>query len=251
MQSSASRRVAPSGAARALAVACVAALSLAGAACRPASRPATGSAAQEWFPLVAGASWVYEIRSGMGRLEVEVTARGEMALPGDRGHVFVMEERNLGPSLGFVETAPVGYLVKEGYLARLTGIDFDAEGQLRLLGREEPTWVLPLDPRPGQQWNQSTKLFEMPEGGGAQLGWTGQVRARTRVRVPAGSFDDVTEVETVYRESTEGGESVDVVYHDFYVRGIGLVKSVTEDPTGDRSHRLEQVLRSYRFPSQP
>jgi hypothetical protein len=232
----------------ALAVTCVAALALAETACRPASRPASGPAAAEWFPLVEGASWVYELRSGMGRLEVEVTARGEMALPGERGRVFVMEERNLGPDLGFVETAPVGYLVREGYLARLTGIDFDDKGQLRVLGQEEPAWFLPLDPRPGQHWNQSTKLFEMPEGGGAQLGWRGEVRARTRIRVPAGSFEDVTEIETVYRENAEGGGQIDVVYHDFYVRGVGLVKSVSEDPTGDSSHRVEQVLRSYHFP---
>jgi hypothetical protein len=247
MHPSAARRVAPASA-RALAVACVAALALALASCRQASAPASGSAAAEWFPLVEGATWVYELRTGFGRVEVEVTARGEMALPGERGRVFVMEERNLGPNLGFVETAPVGYLVREGYLARVTGIDFDEKGQLRVLGQEEPAWFLPLDPRPGLRWDQNTRLFEMPEGGGARLGWSGQVRERTRIRVPAGSFEDVTEIETVYRENAEGGESVDVVYHDFYVRGVGLVKSVSEDPSGDSSHRLEQVLRSYRFP---
>jgi hypothetical protein len=230
----------------ALALACLAALAL--AACRPASRPATGAAAAEWFPLVEGASWVYEIRSRLGSIEVEVTARGEMPLPGDRGRVFVMEERNLGPDLGFVETAPVGYLVSEGYVARLAGIDFDEQGGLRVLGKEEPTWFLPLDPQPGRQWTQSTRLFEMPEGGGGRLGWSGEVRARTSIRVPAGSFEDVTEIETVYREDGEGGGKVDVVYHDFYVRGVGLVKSVSEDPSGDTSNRLEQVLRSYHFP---
>lgn len=235
-------------ASRARALTALAALALAAAACRQDSHPARGVAAGEWFPLVEGATWVYELHSGIGRLEVEVTARGEMTLPGEGGRVFVMEERNLGPSLGFVETAPVAYLVRDGYLARLTGIDFDEKGGLRLLGREEPAWFLPLDPTPGRRWNQNTRLFEMPEGGGALLGWSGEVRARTRIQVPAGSFEDVTEIETVYRENAEGGGQVDVVYHDFYVRGVGLVKSVSEDPSGGSSERVEQVLRSYRFP---
>ena len=39
-----------------------------------------------------------------------------------------------------------------------------------------------------------------------------------------------------------------IVYHDYYARGVGLVKSVSEDFSGDASHRVEQVLIEYRFP---
>ena len=211
-------------------------------------RPARGAAAEDYFPLVEGAVWVYEVRTAAGSLQVEVKARGEMDLPGGRGRVFVMEERNLGPSLGFVQTAPVGYLVREGYLDRLTGLDFDSAGKLRLLGTEDAAHLLPLDPVPGRTWSQTTRLFEMPEGGGGQLGWSGTVRTRTRIEVPAGAFDDVAEVEIVYQDASPSGPGDRVVYQDYYARGVGLVRSVTVDPSGDQSHTVEQVLRSYRFP---
>jgi hypothetical protein len=160
-----------------------------------------------------------------------------------------MDERNRGPDLGFVETAPVAYLVREGYVARISAVDYDAQGKLRLLGEEEPTWILPLDPRPGLAWKQETRLFQMPEGGGARFSWDGEVRPRTAIRVPAGSFADVAEVETRYRDLSEASVAPRVIYHDFYARGVGLVRSVTEDPSGDAANRVELLLRSYRFPA--
>jgi hypothetical protein len=176
-----------------------------------------------------------------------VTAVGEKPLPGGLGKVFVMEERNRGPSFGFAEVAPVGYLVRDAYVARLAGIDYDDAGDLRVLGQDEATWILPLDPEPGHAWGQRTRMFQTPEGGGGDLGWSGEVKPRTTVRVPAGRFEDVVEIETVYRDASEG-IAPKIRYRDFYARGVGLVKSVTEDPSGDRSHRIEQVLLQYRFP---
>jgi len=89
-------------------------------------------------------------------------------------------------------------------------------------------------------------MFQTPEGGGAELGWSGEVKPRTVVTVPAGRFEDVVEVETLYRDPREG-VGIEVVYHDFYARGIGLVKSVSEDPSGDPSSRIEQVLLEYHL----
>jgi len=218
-----------------------------GLGCSEPRTPALGDAAREYFPLVAGARWVYEVRTRMGRLEVEVTAQGPMQLP-DGTAIFVMDERNLGPDLGFVETAPVGYLVTEGYVARLSGVDYDGEGGLRRLGQDEPVWILPLEPEPGHAWTQQTRLFQTPEGGGARLGWSGDVRPVTSVDVPAGHFDHVIEVQTVYRDASLEDLDPKVVYHDFYARGVGLVKSRTLDPSGDSANTVEQVLVSYEFP---
>jgi hypothetical protein len=197
--------------------------------------------------MVPGAQWVYAMRSSLGKLEVEVTAVGEMPLPGDRGEVFVMEEKNRGPSLGFAPVAPVGYLVQDAYVARLSGIDYDDSGALRLLGQDEPTWMLPLDPEPGSDWTQQTRIFQTPEGGGGELAWRGEVKPRTTVTVPAGRFEDAVEIQTFYRDTSKG-IAPEIVYRDYYVRGIGLVKSVSEDPSGDASHRIEQVLLEVRFP---
>ena len=229
----------------------VALMALAGLAlligCGPGSRSATGPAADSYFPMVPGTTWVYSLRSSLGALEVEVKAVGAMPLPGGRGEVFVMEERNRGPSLGFAEVAPVGYLVREAYVARLAGIDYDDSGALRLLGQDEPTWMLPLDPKPGYAWGQQTRMFQTPEGGGGELGWTGEVKRRTTVTVPAGRFEDVVEIETTYRDVSEG-IAPKILYRDFYARGIGLLKSISQDPSGDASNRIEQVLLEVHFP---
>jgi hypothetical protein len=203
--------------------------------------------ADSYFPMVPGATWVYLLRSSLGDVRVEVKAVGEMSLPQGRGEVFVMEERTRGASFGFVEVAPVGYLVREAYVARLAGIDYDDSGGLRLLGQDEPTWMLPLDPKPGHAWTQRNRIFQTPESGGAELGWSGEVKPRTAVTVPAGHFKDVVEIEMTYRDASEGIEPT-ILYHDFYARGVGLLKSISQDPSGDPSNRIEQVLLEFHVP---
>lgn len=217
--------------------------------CSRANHPAEGSAAEEYFPLVEGAHWVYEVRSTLGSLKLESTARGLLTLPQERGEVFVVDETNLGPSLGFVETSPVGYYAsEEGYLTRLTAIDYDDDGELRFVGEEDPTWFLPLEPREGHRWGQLTKMFQTPEGGGGDLGWNGEIRGLTEVSVPAGDFKDAIEVRLTYRDAGEPGVEPLMIYWDYYVRGVGLVRSVAEDPGGDDTKRIETVLLSYEFP---
>jgi hypothetical protein len=214
------------------------------------NHPAAGSAAEDLFPLVAGTKWVYEVRmANLGKLQIEHHARGTMELPKGTGEVFVVDETNLGPNLGFVETQPVGYFVTdEGYLARLTGLDYDDDGKLMYVGVEDPAWILPINPEQGHAWGQLTKMFQTPEGGGADLGWSGQVEDPEPVSVPAGDFDDATVIMLTYRDSHEPGVEPLLIYHDYYVRGIGLVRSVADDPDGDESKRVETVLKSFQFP---
>ncbi len=201
-----------------------------------------------YFPLVEGARWRYRLSSSLGSLQLEVTAMGERALPGG-GRAFVMDERNIGPSFGFAEVAPVAYQVKEGYFARIEGIGYDSGGKLRTLGQSEPTRILPLDPKPGQSWGQDHSIFETPEGGGAHMGWNGDVRELTTVTVPAGTFENVVEVSIAYFDDSERQIRPKVLYRDYYARGVGLVKSVTEDPSGNPANTIEQVLVDYEFPA--
>lgn len=213
------------------------------------NHPAEGSAAQDLFPLVPGAKWVYQISSELGNLEIEYHARGTMELPKNHGAVFVVDETNKGPSLGFVETQPVAYfVVDEGYLARLTALDYDDDGKLMYVGVEEPAWILPLEPESGHAWGQMTKMFQTPEGGGGDLGWSGEVRGTKAVSVPAGEFPEATEVRLSYRDAGDPGVEPLLIYYDYYVRGVGLVRSVAEDPAGDESKKIETVLKSYEFP---
>jgi hypothetical protein len=217
-------------------------------ACTAESTPASGPEANEYFPRVPGGRWVYSLRTSFGQLELEVTARGEVDLPGDRGRAFIMDESNLGPDLGFVETSPVAYVIDEAYLARISAVDYDATGKLRMLGRDEPSWVFPLDAKPGHTWRQLTGMFQNAEGGGGRLGWSGEVKPRTTITVPAGHFEDVLEIETHYRDASAFEAQADVIYRDYYARGVGLVRSVTEGLSGDPGSRVEQNLLEYHFP---
>ena len=223
-----------------------------GVSCRPDVQPEPNDGTGDYFPLVSNARWLYSVRSDLGRFKVEVTGRGELPLPDGRENVFVMDERNLGRSLGFAVVAPVGYVKHEGYVARVSGVDYvgsDPEsGKLVLLGLYEPTWMFPEDPKPGQTWEQLTDMFGNTENRGARLGWSGKIRELTSVQVPAGRFENVLEVETQYRDASKGSLEPKVIYRDFYARGVGLIRSVTEDPSGDESNRIEQVLLEYSIP---
>lgn len=201
-----------------------------------------------YFPLAEGAVWKYELRTAAGALKLEVTARGEMELPDGGGEAFVMDERNLGPSMGFEETAPVAYRVEGGYVSQIKAVGYDSQGQLRLLGQSQPTRILPIDPVAGQAWGQDHSLFDTPEGGGAEIGWSSDVIGQTQVTVPAGTFD-VVEVASRYYDGHDRDLAPKVLYRDFYAKGVGLVRSLAEDPSGDASHTIEQVLLSYRFPA--
>ena len=74
------------------------------------------------------------------------------------------------------------------------------------------------------------------------------MKPRTTVTVPAGRFEDVVEVDTVYHDASEGEGAAKVVYRDYYARGVGLVRSVTEDPSGDEANLIEQELLEYHAP---
>jgi hypothetical protein len=215
-------------------------------ACPRSSGPAPGD--DSYFPLVPGARWLYTISSAEGSLEVEITGRGELPLAGRDEPVFVTDERNLGPSLGFEEVSPVGYVVEDGYFARINGMGYDGAGRLRPLGQSQATRILPVDPEPGLGWHQEHLLFESPEGGGAVMVWDADLRLVATLSVPAGSFENVLEVETSYRDDPDPLAPPKVVYRDYYARGVGLLRSVTEDPSGAAGNRIEQVLVRYDFP---
>ncbi len=214
------------------------------------NHPAQGSAAEELFPLVPGTKWVYQIQGQqLGHLEIEHHARGTMDLPKGNGQIFIVDETNRGPNLGFVDTQPVGYFVDDdGYLARLTALDYDDEGKLMYVGVEEPTQILPINPEVGQSWGQLTKMFQTPGGGGGVQGWSGEVEQSAEVSVPAGEYVDSTVVFLTYRDSDDPDEPPLMVYRDYYVRGVGLVRSVADDPSGDEAKRIETVLKSFSFP---
>jgi len=232
----------------ALVAALGAAIAVAFGGCRRGGNAASGEHADDWFPLQPGARWVYEVRTEMGSLDLEVAAKGDVDLRGEGGgRLFVMEETNRGPSLGFVETAPVGYRRENGYLARFQAVDYDGDGKLRVLGQAAPTWFLPEEPKAGAKWHQENELFATPENPGGKMRWDGEVREIAALEVPAGKFPEALQVHTEYREN-EAGEKPTMEFDDYYVKGVGLVRSVTHDPSGDPAKAIEIRLKEYDFP---
>jgi hypothetical protein len=106
--------------------------------------------------------------------------------------------------------------------------------------------MLPLVPRPGLHWTQDHHIFATPEGGGGELHWTGEVRALASLTVPAGTFRDALEVRSTYHGEPGAGSRA-FVHLDSFVRGVGLVRSVSF-PEDDPEEKVEQQLLSYRIP---
>ena len=222
-------------------------------ACGPAESPprAPGADVDSYFPLVQGARWVYEYDLGIGSVEVEVEGRGEFPLDGVDRPVFIADEHNRGEKFGMVETAPIAYVVQQGYLSRITALDYDAQGRLRRLGGEEPTWILPMPPRPGHVWSQDTRVFDLPDGGGGgDVRWVGEVAKGDPVRVPAGTFDDVIVVRIQYWELKTRPDGPLILHEDSYARGVGLVKSTSRSAGEDDSPLVEERLVRYQFPAE-
>lgn len=150
--------------------------------------------------------------------------------------------------MGFAKIAPVAYFAEDNYFSRLVGLDYDSEGEFVVLGEDFPVRLMPRVPEAGHTWTQSTRMFTTPEGGGGRLGWDGRVRYVESMTVPAGTFSNVLEIETVYIDQSEAEATPQVVYHDYYAKGVGLIRSLTDDPESNEENHMEQVLLEYDFP---
>jgi len=227
-------------------------LALALPACKPAGVPAVaaGTQQEEYFPLVDGARWVYALNANGGKIEVTVDARGSQSVTGIEGELFIMDEATNGEAIGMADIAPVGYLQTGGYLSRYTALDYDTGGGLRSIGGEDPMWVLPLDraPAPGTSWSQDTGMFQLPEGGGGSIRWTGKIAELTELDVPAGHFANVLLIRKEYWDESVSPDGPLLAYEDFYARGVGLIRSVTYNEQDAGSQILSQELLRYQFP---
>jgi len=222
-------------------------------ACKEPAAPAVaaGPQQQEYFPLVDGARWVYAMNASGGSLEVTVDARGVKSVTGIDGELFIMDEATDGTKFGMADLAPVGYLRGEGYVSRYTALDYDDKGGLRSIGGEDPMWVLPLDPALGAVWTQDTGLFQLPEGGGGSIRWTGKIEEQIELDVPAGHFANVLRIRKEYWDESVSPDSPLLAYEDFYAQGVGLIRSVTYNAQDDGSQIVSQDLLRYEFPQVP
>lgn len=213
---------------------------------------ATGVAANEYFPLVAGARWRYKLALEIGDGEVEVVARGDSAVEGLPGLAFIMDEHALDAAeLGIAEVGPTAYVARDGFLCRYTGLDYRSPTELRMLGGEDPARVMPIGAAPGAEWTHSTRLLQQPEnGGGGLIDWTGRTVHVPELVVPAGTFKDVLLVETEYFDRSVNADAPLLSFQDYYARGVGLLRSVTTNVRDGGVQMAEQTLLDFDFPKE-
>src|SRR5258706_3982781 len=158
------------------------------ASCASAPPPhANGAAGREYFPLLPGAHWVYELHTGpFSHTTLDVTARGERPVRGSETGIFVVEERTAGELFGLDPSGLVGYRVADGYMTRVPALELGADGVVRMFGRDG-VMVLPVDPQPGQRWTDQVAVFDNTPGESAQS-WTARIENVGRLHVPAGGL---------------------------------------------------------------
>jgi hypothetical protein len=228
---------------------------LAALACSGAPGPrASGAAAREYFPLEPGTRWVYEVRAGwFSRTRLDVIARGERAVRDSDAPLFLVEERIERQVMGLEQSGYVGYRREAGYLTRIAAVEVEADGSARTFGGAHGVSLLPLDPKPGQRWNEQGDVFAAHEAGEAsRIGWSAELTEYGRMRVPAGTFDDVIVVKSEQWDPGWRTSEPLHTYEDYYARGVGLIKSVAHNHAAAFFARsVEQVLLEVEFPAAP
>jgi hypothetical protein len=232
-----------------MAVRVLALLLLAVSSCAGGPTPrAPGTAGNEYFPLFAGARWSYELRTGLfARTRLEVTARGERPVRDSDHALFVVEERLDARIAGLDQAGLVAYGTSGAYRTRIAAVELDADGRLRVFGGDGVS-ILPIDPHPGQSWSDQAQVFsEATTGTRSGQRWTARIESAGRVRVPAGTFDDVIVVHSAQWDLTWSEDRPLHTYDDYYARGVGLIRSVSRNHAAWFWTAVEQRLVAVRF----
>lgn len=210
----------------------------------PQASPASGS----YFPLSTGSRWLYTERTGLfGKRKIEVTALGPRPVRGLEpgvGELFVVREVGDRSFMGIDDAGVIGFRRDDEFWIRYSAIGEEGTGELRLFG-EEGVWMLPLDPRPGQHWEQTSHLFQVPGSRGAVREWRGEVSRVRKLRVPAGVYEDVLKVTIEYRDPVASGGKPEITFEDYYARDVGLIKTITRNHVGGGWRKIVRTLTAY------
>ena len=232
---------------RAMIVCCLAAAALLDCASAPVPH-AGGAAARDYFPLLPGAHWVYELKTGpFTHTTLDVTARGTRPVRGSNAAIFVVEERTEEEVYGLDPLGLVGYQVDGSFLRRLPALEMDPDGLVHVFGKDGIQF-LPTDPQPGQRWSDEVVVFDAPTPTNSAQSWTARVEQVGRVSVAAGTFDDVIVVRSEQWDRDWKEDEPLHSYEDYYARGVGLILSVVHNHTRLLPiAELEQELTSVSF----
>lgn len=200
-----------------------------------------------YFPLTPNSVWTYQIVSKSQSTQYQITDRviGVKYVPSLKVTGSVVDESY---SLARGGTRPLVYYAKDGYIARLSALDYDQKKiQAPSWGRSEEAQFLPLRLTPNLTW--SNVIFPYGHLSGAfQITQSHRTFAETKqIETPAGRFSGCIRIET--EAKYEGGayarkdKQLKLAYIDWYAPDVGLIKTVALEggPSGPEMERVELV----------
>jgi hypothetical protein len=210
-------------------------------------RPWVQDPSSVFFPLKPHMMWMYSIQSKSQQATYTLTdmVDGPQFVPALKLTGQVVKEFYKLDRAGL---RPVIYYEKDGYLTRLSGLDYDHDKiKAPVWGRSEELNFIPEKLTPDQSW--SNKLF--PYGklpGSFDIVQSHQsFMERNTVAVPAGHFDGCIRIHT--EALYEGGpysdqkETLKLVYEDWYAPNVGLIRTIAYqgEVGGPEIERVELV----------
>ncbi len=200
-----------------------------------------------YFPLTPNSVWTYQIVSKSQSTQYQITDRvvGVKYVPALKVTGSVVDESY---SLSRGGTRPLVYYAKDGYIARLSALDYDQKKiQAPSWGRSEEAEFLPLRLTPNLAWNNI--IFPYGHLSGAfDIAQRHRTFAESkRIVTPAGRFSGCIRIET--QAKYEGGayapkgRHLKLAYVDWYAPGVGLIKTVALEggSSGPEMERVELV----------
>jgi len=213
------------------------------------------ASAGDFFPLKPDSVWTYQVHSKSQQTTYVVTDRalGEKYVPSLNITGQVVEEYY---NLDRGGTRPIVYVVQNGYLTRLSGLEYSKLNiQAPVWGRSEEGAFIPARLTPDMNWNSQAFPFGHMTGAFDINQKHRSYFEAEDVVVPAGRFSGCIRIETdaVY----EGGQYAKVnsptrlAYRDWYAPHVGLIKTVAleGDASGPEMERVE--LTRYTVPGAP
>ncbi len=198
-----------------------------------------------YFPLTPNSTWTYQIVAKSQGTQYQITDRviGVKYVPALKITGSVVDETY---SLERGGIRPLVYYAKDGYIARLSALDYDQKTILApSWGRSEEAQFLPLQLAPNLNW--TNVIF--PYGnlsGSFNINQSHHTFVETKeIETPAGRFNNCIRIET--QAKYEGGmyarkkQQLQLTYLDWYAPNVGLIRTVTLEggPNGPEMDRVE------------
>jgi hypothetical protein len=200
-----------------------------------------------YFPLTPESTWTYQIFAKSQGTQYQITDRviGVKYVPALKLTGSVVDESY---SLARGGKRPLVYYAKDGYIARLSALDYDQKNILApSWGRSEEAQFLPLQLQPNLNW--TNVIFPYGHLSGAfDINQSHRTFAETKsIETPAGRFNNCIRIET--QAKYEGGmyarkkQQLELTYLDWYAPNVGLIKTVALEggPSGPEMDRVELV----------